>query len=169
LSRTVAAPSFGERDRECFRSLPGIIMPPVHIFWPVVALAVWTFIVLLLLPLVRVRAVRRREVRVDDFRLGESANVPGHVSVPNRNLMNLLETPLLFYVVCILLYVTGGATYATTALAWLYVASRIVHSLIHLSYNRVLHRLGAFAVGNVVLGILWVRAALHLASLSPPG
>ena len=141
-------------------------MPPVHIFWPVVALAAWTFIVLLLLPFVRVRAVRRREVRVDDFRLGESPNVPPRVSLANRNLMNLLEMPMLFYVACVLLYVTGGASYGMTLLAWLYVASRIVHSLIHLSYNRVPHRLAAFAVGNVILVMLWVGAALHLARVS---
>lgn len=144
-------------------------MPPVHIFWPVVALAAWTFIVLLLVPFVRVRAVQRREVRVDDFRLGESSNVPGHVSLANRNLMNLLEMPMLFYAVCLLLYVTGGATYGMTVLAWLFVASRIVHSLIHLTYNRVVHRLTAFAVGNVILVVLWIGAAMHLASVNSAG
>jgi hypothetical protein len=43
---------------------------------------------------------------VEDFKFGESARVPGNVSVPNRNLMNLLELPVLFYVACLTLYVT---------------------------------------------------------------
>ena len=34
----------------------------------------------------------------------------GTVSIPNRNYMNLLELPMLFYVVGIVLYVTGGAS-----------------------------------------------------------
>ena len=33
-----------------------------------------------------------------DFRLGESANVPENIKLVNRNYMNLLELPVLFYV-----------------------------------------------------------------------
>ena len=107
------------------------------------ALACWTLVVLLLIPLVRVRSALRREIRADDFKFGESAAVPGYVSIPNRNYMNLLELPMLFYVVCLLLYVTGGASTPTIALAWAYVVLRVVHSAIHLSYNHVIHRLAA--------------------------
>jgi hypothetical protein len=134
----------------------------IHILYPVLALAAWTFAVLLMLPVVRFRAALRREVIVDDFRFGESASVPAQVSVPNRNLMNLLELPVLFYVVCLLFYVTGGAPSGALRLAWIYVALRIVHSLIHLTYNRVTHRLTVFAASNIVLVALWVTAGLHL-------
>ena len=130
--------------------------------YPLFALAAWTLIVLALIPLVRVRAVRQREIRPDDFRYGESAKVPGHVSLPNRNYMNLLELPMLFYVVCLLLYVTGGASSLTIALAWGYVVLRVVHSAIHLSYNHVMHRLAAFSLSNVALVVLWLAAAMHL-------
>jgi len=37
------------------------------------------------------------------------------------------------------------------------VALRIAHSAIHLSYNRVRHRLVAFATSNVVLVMLWTN------------
>jgi len=52
---------------------------------------------------------------------------------------------------------------SAVAVAWGYVALRIVHSAIHLSYNQVLHRLAVFALSNVLLGALWVIAALHVA------
>ena len=71
------------------------------------------------------------------FKYGESATVPGYVCIPNRNYMNLLEVPVLFYVACLLLYVTDGTSTALVALAWAYVALRVLHSLIHLSYNHV--------------------------------
>ena len=128
------------------------------------ALAAWTTIVLMIVPAVRIRAALRRQVRADDFRYGESATVPAEVSIPNRNYMNLLELPMLFYVVCLILFVTAGASHVAVALAWLFVALRIVHSLIHLSYNRVMHRLAAFALSSAVLGVLWVMAALHIAA-----
>ena len=137
------------------------------VLYPMFALAAWTLIVLLLIPIARVRSARRREIVVDDFKYGESAAVPPAVSIPNRNFMNLLELPMLFYVVCIVLYVTAGASTATIALAWAFVALRIVHSLIHLSYNRVLHRLAAFTASNVALVMLWVTAGLHLAAAPP--
>ena len=134
---------------------------------PMFALACWTLVVLLLIPLVRVRSALRRETRAADFKFGESAAVPGYVSIPNRNYMNLLELPMLFYVVCIVLYVTAGASTTAIALAWAYVVLRVIHSLIHLSYNRVVHRLAAFTASNVALVMLWVIAGSHLAAAAP--
>jgi hypothetical protein len=134
------------------------------IFYPVIALAAWTFLVLLRVPFVRVRSVRRREIGPNDFRYGESAKVPPDVSIPNRNYMNLLEIPMLFYVVCVVLYVTAGVTTAVLAIAWGYVGLRVAHSVVHLTYNHVLHRLGAFTLSNLALVLLWVMTARHVAS-----
>ena len=135
--------------------------------YPMFALAFWTGLVLLLVPFVRARSALRREIAVDDFRFGESAAVPTHVSIPNRNYMNLLELPVLFYVVCLVLYVTGGASSPAIGVAWTYVALRVVHSAIHLTYNHVIHRLTAFALSNVALVLLWVVAGTHLAAPAP--
>ena len=137
------------------------------ILHPLFALAAWTLIVLLLIPFARARSIRQRRIAVDDFKFGESANVPGDVRIPNRNYMNLLELPMLFYVVGIVLYVTGGASNATIAIAWAFVILRVIHSLIHLTYNRVVHRLAAFTLSNVALVVLWVVAGVHLAAASP--
>ncbi len=125
------------------------------ILFPVVALATLTFAVLLLIPVRRFRAGLAGAVRYDDFRYGESARVPPEVALPNRNMMNLLELPVLFYVACLACYVTDRVDGVALALAWAYVALRAAHSTIHLTYNRVRHRLLAFAASNVVLISLW--------------
>lgn len=143
-------------------------MRDAAILYPVFALALWTGLVLLLIPIARIRAATRGEVRGHDFKYGESAAVPPKVSIPNRNYMNLLELPMLFYVVCLLLYASGAATEHSIALAWAYVVVRIVHSAIHLTYNKVLHRLAAFALSNVVLVALWVNAGARLLSQTNP-
>ena len=137
-------------------------MPHHAILQPVFALALWTFCVLGLIPIARVRAGRRREIVPDDFKYGESARVPPHVSLPNRNYMNLLELPVLFYAACLLIQITGIATPAMLTLAWAYVGLRVLHSLVHLSYNQVIHRLAVFATSNFVLMALWVLAWLAL-------
>jgi hypothetical protein len=139
-------------------------MRTAEMLYPVLALAAWTGVVLILIPIARFRASARREVTFEDFRFGESAFVSTRVSIPNRNYMNLLEAPMLFYVACVLLYVTSGVTLRAVVLAWAYVGLRVVHSLIHLTYNRVPHRLAVFAVSNWVLAVLWVAAGVHVVS-----
>ena len=69
--------------------------------------------------------------------------------------MNLLELPVLFYAACLTMLATNRYDAAMLTLAWVFVASRIAHSLIHLLYNNVLHRLIAFGVGAITLVIMW--------------
>ena len=139
-------------------------MRNLDILYPVFGLGAWTLVVLLLIPFVRVRSVQRREISPNDFKYGESAAVPPNVSIPNRNYMNLLELPMLFYVICVVLYVTDGGSPLSVFVAWAYVGLRVAHSLIHLTYNHVLHRLFAFTLSNVALVSLWVIAGAHVVS-----
>lgn len=131
-------------------------MPQDLIFAPMGALALLTFTVLSLIPLRRFRAAFKGHVTAEDFRFGESAAVPGEVSIPNRNYMNLLEFPMLFYVVGLMYFVSGRVTPTVMALAWAFVALRAAHSLVHVTYNNVMHRLVLFALSNFVLIGLWV-------------
>jgi hypothetical protein len=126
------------------------------IFAPMGVLAFVTQAVLLLIPIRRFRAGAAGHVSADDFKLGESANVPGHVSIPNRAMMNLLELPMLFYVASLMFFVAGRVDALVLGVAWLYVALRVAHSAIHLSYNKVMHRLIPFALSNLVLTVYWV-------------
>ncbi len=126
------------------------------IFGPVSVLALWTLLVLAMTGARRIRAALSGRVPRDAFRLGESAEVPPDIAVVNRNFMNLLEAPVLFYVVCISLYVTRQVTTAMVALAWVYVLLRLVHSFIHLTSNRILQRLIAYAASNFVLLAIWL-------------
>ena len=127
-------------------------------------LMVWTMIVLLLILLARVRAVLAGKVGIHDFSHGESARVPPEAHLPNRAFMNLLEVPLLFYVLCLMMVLAQQVDGITLALAWAYVALRGLHTLIQLSYNRVLHRLLAFALSNAVLLVMLLRFAWALAA-----
>ena len=126
------------------------------IFGPIGVLALWTMLVLFSIGFRRFGAVRARRVTPDDFRLGESADVPEDIAVANRNLMNLLEIPVLFYVVCLCLYVTHQVHPGLLRLAWVYVALRVLHSFIHLTTNNVRHRLFIFVLSNVALIALWI-------------
>ena len=119
------------------------------------ALALLTFVVLALIPVRRFRAGFAGQVNKDDFSLGESARVPDRVRLSNRNYMNLLELPVLFYTVCLMFFVSHRVSEAVMLTAWVYVGLRALHSLIHTTYNNVNHRLTVFAFSNFVLIILW--------------
>jgi len=136
----------------------------MHILFPMMALATLTFAVLLLIPYRRFRAGIAGQITIDDFRYGESARVPPGVGLPNRNMMNLLELPVLFYVACLTYFVTDRIDDRALALAWAYVGLRIAHSAIHLTYNRVRDRLVAFAASNVVLIMLWTNLLRTISS-----
>ncbi len=139
-------------------------MNQVAILYPAIALASLTFAVLLLIPYQRFKATINKRVAVDDFKFGASENVPPEVSIPNRNYMNLLELPMLFYVVCLAMFVTKTVAPLALGLAWGYVALRSVHSFVHLTYNNVMHRVTFFALSNLVLVTLWVLLALDLSA-----
>ena len=126
------------------------------IFAPMGALAFLTFAVLINVPIRRFAAVNRGLVKIDDFRFGESGAVPGDVSIPNRNYMNLVELPGLFYVVALMNELAGKVDGLVLGLAWTYVALRVVHSLVHLTYTNVMHRLTVFATSNFVLLVMWI-------------
>jgi hypothetical protein len=132
------------------------------IFGPVFVLGFWTFAILNVLGISRIRAGSKRLIKPEDFKLGESERVPEKVRLANRNYMNLLELPVLFYAVNIIVYITGTATATIVAIAWLFVALRVIHSLIHLTSNNVMHRLYAFVAGNTALLVLWSLAALAI-------
>jgi hypothetical protein len=44
-------------------------------------------------------------------------------------------------------------------LAWGFVVLRAVHSLVHCSYNRVMHRFIAYMISCLFLLFMWIRLA----------
>lgn len=72
------------------------------------------------------------------------------------NFRNLFEVPVLFYVLCIAIAVTGGSTPGFVTAAWAYVGLRALHSVIHVTYNRVTHRFLVYAASTVLLFGMWI-------------
>ncbi len=128
------------------------------ILWPMAAMAALTFIVLSLVPMFRAGDVTAGRLKAHDFKMGESERVPEATRLYNRNYMNLLELPVLFYVVCLIIFVTGTAGPVKISLAWTFVLFRALHTLVHLTINQVLVRLTFFAAAAFALMLLWATA-----------
>lgn len=136
-------------------------MKQTAIFWPMLAQVLLVYIVYVVLGMRRRQAVRAGEARVGQFKT-RAAEPESSVTAAN-NTINQFELPVLFYAACLSLYMTDGASFVSVGLAWLFVATRYAHAWFHLTANCISLRSQAFILGWLVLGLLWLWFALHLA------
>ncbi len=78
------------------------------------------------------------------------------------HLLNMFETPVLFYVLCLAFFITNSVTSFTLTLAWLYIALRFVHAFIHLTYNHVMHRFSIYLLSVLCLLTLIGQFAISI-------
>lgn len=135
-------------------------MNQTAIFWPMLAHVALIYGVYILLSRQRIKAIEAGSARSSQFR--ENLNEPPESLFLHNNLRNQFELPVLFYTVCLSLFVTEGVTLVTVLLAWLFVASRGLHTWIHVSTNRIRYRRPVFIVGWLILGVLWIAFAWNL-------
>ena len=124
------------------------------ILQPVAVLMLLTFAVWLRLYFVRIPAMRRQRVHPQKVatRAQKSAVHLGNAEArASDHFMNLFELPVLFYALCFALYVTERVDAIYLGLAWAFVTLRVLHTAIHLSYNRVMHRFLVYFAGGLLL------------------
>lgn len=81
---------------------------------------------------------------------------------------NQFQLPVLFYV-AIGLTLYFGATWIEVVLAWLFVVSRLIHTVIFVTRNRVYRRFFAYTFGYAVLGIYWLDLIARLVGAAVQG
>lgn len=131
------------------------------ILLPVFVQVALTFFLGLWMARRRTGAVMSREVHPKDMALGQNVWPPRVQQISNA-FHNQLEMPILFYVLVVLAMITHKADLVFVVLSWAFVASRLVHAAIHVGSNRVPRRGLAFAVGVVVLIVMWLIFAVRI-------
>lgn len=125
---------------------------------PLLAQVLLTFIVMYVMARKRVDEIKRKNIDPQKTAVRTKArDVFKDAEAASDNYHNQLESPLLFYIAVILALTLLIQDYVIVALAWTYVLFRYMHSFIHITYNRVLHRFIVFVLGSVALFALWVR------------
>lgn len=127
-----------------------------QLLYPLFSLVLLTFAVGISLGIARFRGVYRGQVPAEYFRLLQGQTLPAHLVKLERNFNNLLQMPVLFYACGALAMAVNNTHPWLLPLAWSYVLSRCLHSLIHLTYNHPLHRFLAFLVSSLVLLGMWL-------------
>jgi hypothetical protein len=122
---------------------------------PVFVEVALTFALLFWLGTLRVRLVRSGAVKPRDVALGEPNWPPQVLQIANAY-RSQLELPVLFYLVLVLAAFSGRASVALMVLAWLFVAARLLHALVHVTTNNLARRFALFLAGAVILAVMWL-------------
>ena len=119
-----------------------------------------TFVLLFWMAKERFQAVKRGDVLILDP--GVRPIFKGRAGIISNAFHNQLEMPILFYVVVLIALRVEAVDGALVSLAWAYVGLRIVHALIHVTYNKILHRFWVYALSSLILIGLWGKVGSHL-------
>ena len=140
-------------------------MTQIAILYPVFVQVFLTLAVLASLAVARARAIRTmdRQRGNPDLAMGRAA-WPEDATKRAANFRNQFELPVLFYAVVAFALLTKGADLPMIALAWLFVLTRVIHAAIHVGPNKVRLRTPAYALGFLILLIMWIKLVVHVAT-----
>ena len=132
---------------------------------PVIALVCWTLAVMIWLGYERVRNINRLKLSPDAGKFARDLNalMPDRAKQVSDNYMHLMEQPTLFYAVCFSLQFLGqGEHPVNIGFAWGYVSIRVLHTLVHSTFNDVRIRFFLFLFSSVFLVGLVTHAVLGM-------
>ncbi|SRR6266567_7737186 len=128
---------------------------------PVFVQVALTFALLFWMAATRTGSIKRGETKMRDIALRQPA-WPAKPTQVGNCYQSQLELPLLFYVLAIFAWITRQVDLIFIVMAWIFVVSRLVHAYIHISSNHVPTRFNAFAVGAIVLLLMWIMFAVRI-------
>ncbi len=135
-----------------------------EILRPMVALIAWTLVMLVWMVATRLPAMKAAGISLGKLVGTKPADadrgLPPHTQWIAHNHNHLMEQPTLFYAVCTVIALTGTGDGVNAAIAWVYVALRVVHSLVQATVNRVGPRFMLYLASTVALAALTLHASM---------
>lgn len=128
------------------------------------ALVLLTFAVGITMLVTRVQEMRSKRIHPQSIATASKMAMKLENVQAADNFRNLLETPILFYALAAIAVGVGYVPQWLVIGAWVYVSLRVVHSLIHCTYNKIMHRLLAFLPGFGLLVAMWLVYVMALVS-----
>ena len=137
-------------------------MAQTAIFAPFLAQMLLTLLVWVYMYARRIPFILTLKLTQEDMaKPGELARLsPAAISNPSDNLKNLFEIPVLFYALVLFLFATKQVDSLYVGAAWLFVAFRVAHSIVHCTFNYVLLRFYLYLIATLALWFMLIRAAL---------
>ena len=135
-----------------------------HFLTPVLALIIWTLVMLLVMYKRRIPAMNAISKRTQDFidnpKLGEQLPASARWAANNYN--HLHESPTIFYALMFTIFLMDKVTPLALYCAWAFVVIRIIHSIVHITSNKVIVRFSLFLLSMIALIIMALSTAAKL-------
>ncbi|KAK6338345.1 hypothetical protein TWF730_002408 [Orbilia blumenaviensis] len=133
---------------------------------PIVGLNLWTLAIEGWMYATRIPATLRASkagklsMRPEMTKEEYNGALPANVRWKADNYNHLMEQPLQFYAIALVIAHLGRGNKIDLGLAWGYVGVRVVHSLVQCLTNKINTRFSLFVTSSGVLAALTVRAAM---------
>ena len=130
---------------------------------PILTLIIWTLIIWCWMYATRIPAMQKAKIDPQSaVNAGALDVLPVEVRVVADNYNHLHEQPTIFYALAFYTHLAGNDGALAVALAWAYVAIRVVHSFAQIVWRRVFARFLIFVLASLALILL---AGLNLFAL----
>ncbi|OYU15691.1 MAG: hypothetical protein CFE37_04640 [Alphaproteobacteria bacterium PA4] len=134
----------------------------MQILQPVSVLVLWSMVMWVWMYITRLPAIARSNLDAKAM-VGSQGHdfdgvLPDSAQWKAHNYNHLMEQPTVFYAACFTLAMLGAGDGFNAQLAWVYVAFRIVHSLVQATINRVPVRFALHFIGSIPLIMLAAHA-----------
>lgn len=130
---------------------------------PVLALVCWTLVIWIWMYATRIPAMQKAKIDPQSaIHPGSLSVLPAEVRVVADNHNHLHEQPTIFYALALYTHLAGAGDGFAIALAWAYVALRVVHSFMQIVIRRVVLRFAVFALASFCLIAIAIRDVLAL-------
>ena len=127
--------------------------------YPMLAMVLLTFAVLVKLFRTRIALARSGEVHPNYYKTYQGGSEPEKAIQLQRHFSNIFESPSLFYVACLAAMIIAPATLPIQVLAWLYVGLRAAHAIVHTGSNDLKLRIPIYFSSWLVLLLMWLYVA----------
>ena len=129
-------------------------MHQISILLPVLTLAFWTFIIFAIMAPARFYFLRMKHPQTAAHTKNLKGLLPPWTERVADNYNHLFEQPVVFYAIAISIAVINNIEPLMIQLAWVYVALRVLHSIVQITFNFVPLRFTLFVTSWLILGYM---------------
>jgi len=136
-------------------------MDNILIIYPILPVVLMNFIVMFHMRYMIVKAIKKRDVKYKFFRAYEGS-APEYLLTSRHHYKNFFEIPILFYLLCLVLYMIDDVSAIDLWIAWLFVLFKGIHSYIRITSNYVPYRAYSFNVCVFLLFGGWIILVIKI-------
>ncbi|HSB97094.1 MAG TPA: MAPEG family protein [Spongiibacteraceae bacterium] len=135
-------------------------MPQLLIFIPFVGMLLLTLLVFIYMFYLRIGVIR--STGIEPRTRADLEKYPPRAVSSSNNFQNLFELPVIFYACVLALHALNQVDYLHIFCAFGFLIFRILHSVIHCTYNHIMQRFVVYAIASLFLWIMVIRLAFSI-------